>query len=253
MLTTVGVDTEQKVVKTSFQYEKDYVKVRAQNRQEESIAELFMQMAKAGNMHVVKCFVENSNMNPNLRDSKGWTAILRASKANQVEIVQYLASKRADLNTQTMNLNTPLHKSAKKGHLQIANVLIEAKCEVNLQNKGGATPLMLACLHRHSLWVLIRLIEALAEVDARKDTGYTALMIAARLNNCKAAAELIKAKVNVHMVDSKHETALQKAQRQQADDIVRLLLQSGAKQASGHSAAADTKSKGSSTKGKSSS
>jgi len=42
------------------------------------------------------------------------------------------------------NSGTPLHHAAKKGHLEVVEYLLNQKCEINMKNQDGKTPLTVA-------------------------------------------------------------------------------------------------------------
>jgi len=39
---------------------------------------------------------------------------------------------------------TPLHRASKKGHLSVVEYLVNQKAEMNVKNKDGKTPLLVA-------------------------------------------------------------------------------------------------------------
>merc|ERR1712232_52008 len=76
--------------------------------------------------------------------------------------------------------------------------------------------------------LLSTLIQGRADVNKKKDVGYTALMMAARMGRLRQCQLLIQAKANLEVQDKQRETALTKAQKKRSEPISRLLLEHGA-------------------------
>lgn len=230
MLTTVGISSTQERLsnEVEFEWRKTMESVQARSEKENTVIELLHESAKHGRLDIVKSLVKESHVNPNSRDRKGWTALLRATKANHLDCVEFLIQCKADLNAQTRELNTALHKAAKRHRKEAAAMLIKAQADLNMVNKGAATPLMMAALSRSCAGVLTLLIEARADINVQKDVGYSALMLAARQGNGRGLVELIQARADLEAHDRRRETALAKAQKYHREEVATLLIQSGA-------------------------
>jgi len=183
--------------------------------------------AKAGDLDLVRSFVRDSLVNPNFRDEKGWTALLRAAKAGKADVVQFLCSAGADLDAHTKEKNTALMKATKNNHPEVLKILCDHGASLDLQNKGGATALMLAAQQRSADCVTV-LLKAKADVNAQKDVGYSALMVAARYGRLATCSALLSAGAEIDMEDNQGETALAKAEKHRRSDVVEFLLAHGA-------------------------
>merc|ERR1712039_514879 len=80
-----------------------------------------------------------------------------------------------------------------------------------------------------------------AEVNTKKDVGYTALMLAARRGSAKMCNALLlhknskgKPAAHIDATDKQGETALSKALKKDRSDVVRLLRSFGASEEHGH-------------------
>merc|ERR1712217_224773 len=120
-------------------------------------------------------------------------------------------------------------KAAKRGRIQVAMMLVDQGVDLNKQNTGGATPLMLSVMHRSCDRITDALIEYKANIDIQKDVGYTALMLACRVGNAHATRALIEAKANIEIEDHQGETALAKAVKYKKLEVTALLEQHGAR------------------------
>lgn len=194
---------------------------------ERKVVQTLHSAAKVGDLDLVRSFVRDSLVNPNFRDEKGWTALLRAAKSGQAEVVHFLCSASANLDAQTKEQNTALMKAAKNNHPEILKILCDNGANPDLQNNGGATALMLAALHRSDGCVSV-LLKSKANVNVQKDVGYSALMVAARSGRLAACSTMLAAKADIDMQDSQGETALAKAEKYGRSNVVELLLAHGA-------------------------
>ena len=77
-----------------------------------------------------------------------------------------MGEKGADVNAEARNGETPLHRSAWNGHVEIARALIEGGADVNAMEDGDQTPLHI-CAEKGHPEVARALIEAGADVKAR--------------------------------------------------------------------------------------
>jgi len=202
--------------------------VKASDDKERKIVELLHDACRKGHIDVVTSLVQDSRLNPNMQDKKGWTPLLRAAKCNQLEVMSFLVHILADVNCVTRQGNTPLHKAAKNNFLDAAHMLIEAEANINAPNEGGATPLMLTVMRKHGEEMCKLLLDSDADVNAKKDVGYSALMIAARYNHLREASVLLRAGAEIEAQDKQGETALAKAMKHQKIEMVELLKQHGA-------------------------
>ncbi|BBN16069.1 hypothetical protein MPTK1_7g03250 [Marchantia polymorpha subsp. ruderalis] len=134
----------------------------------------------------------------------------------------------------------PLHVAAQQGQLQILQVLLERGAQVNILNSSGQTPLMLAC--KSGRWSCIEpLLEAGANVLAFDYTrARTCLHYASRGGHTECVRRILAAAAQgpvanswgfvrfVNVRDGYGITPLHMASRQGHAGVLRLLLDSGA-------------------------
>lgn len=81
-----------------------------------------------------------------MRDDNNKTILMYASWVGNSEAVEYLISKKADVNAQDSIGATPLHLAIWKGHNSIAVILLEHGASPNAMSKDGMTPLDIAMM-----------------------------------------------------------------------------------------------------------
>lgn len=112
---------------------------------------------------------------------------------HQVEIAQLLISKGADVNKESLFFNTAL-TIAIQGSVECVHLLLNNGANVNHQMPNGVTPLILtiATAHRSTRYMIMEmLIKAGADVNAKTDTGATALGYATIKNDINGLNILI--------------------------------------------------------------
>ncbi len=168
------------------------------------------QLAKEGNVALVKQLI---NKNPALLNGKselGRTPLQLAAYNGQVEVVALLLEKGADVNlVSSRNKRSPLHYAVWKGHTQVAKMLLKAGADleskeidaetplhyaaasgelsavkllvskgakVNYVSKIGSTPLSYAASRKGGYPQIVKfLIAKGADVKAKRDNGWTLL------------------------------------------------------------------------------
>jgi len=239
----------------------EHRKLQAQTEKQKEVCTILHHAAATDDTWTLTKMIKGSFVNPNWRDHKGWTPLMRAAKCGCDAAVERLCLLKADLDTTTAQGHSPLHKAAKQGHTAVAWLLIEFKAKIDITNDGGATPLMIAVMNQSAqekcfcghVWestevvckkcnkakcdrnVVKVLLKANANVNLKKDVGYTALMLAARrgsMDLCRAILSQCdddgQRSVKIDSKDKQGETALAKAHKKGAEDVKELLISHGA-------------------------
>ena len=156
--------------------------------------------AQQGNKTLVRTLIQQkANLNSSQAD--GMTGLHWAAMNDDVAIAQMLIDAKADLNPVTrLGSYTPLYLAAQNGNASVADVLLRAGADLNRTTATGVTALMSAAASGST-----RIIEALiakeADVNARESArGQTALMFAAASNRGDVIRLLLKHGANVEAV-----------------------------------------------------
>lgn len=125
----------------------------------------------------------------NAVDFNGMKVLEYAVQSGNEEVVKTLIAAGAGVNEKAYRPAGPLKLAAAKGYRSIVGILLSAGANPN-PPEGDVTPLMNAA-HVNSLPIVTMLLEARANVNAKKSDGFTALMAVSSLTD--ADLPLIKA------------------------------------------------------------
>jgi len=164
-----------------------------------------------GHSEILRYLLDVCNISVDMQDNNGLTPLMIASAVGHEGIVKILIRKNADLRKTDYNGKTALHyavsnnrvkiadmlilnnagldavdyitgatalyHAALKGHLAIARSLVEHKCQLDIQNVDGDTPLHVACREE---WeeVALLLLRSGASTTLRNKANLTAPYVA---------------------------------------------------------------------------
>jgi|GEM_PF-2970063 len=193
------------------------------------------------NIAIVKLLLDK-DADVNMKDNDGNTPLLGAASNendnNNLAIVQLLLDKDADVNAKSGDGWTSLHGAAlneNDNNLAIVQLLLHRGADVNAKSGDGWTSLHGAALNQNNnnLAIIQLLLHRGADVNSQDNNGETPLHKAIEFNhdNSLAMVQFLLnqgAIVNSRLQDS-GETPLHEATRKENLDIVKLLVQKGAK------------------------
>jgi serine/threonine-protein phosphatase 6 regulatory ankyrin repeat subunit B len=162
-----------------------------------------------------------------INDEKNAFFLEAVSQAN-IEIVEILIKAKVDVNTKDNYGRTALMKAVENNQRDLAEILIKAGANINARDNFGWTTLMMAAENGYFEMLEI-LIKAGANVNEKDELGWTALMKAVENNQRDLAEILIKAGANINNIDNFGRTALIFAANNGYIEVVDMLIESGAK------------------------
>ncbi|XP_026199131.1 histone-lysine N-methyltransferase EHMT1a isoform X2 [Anabas testudineus] len=130
--------------------------------------------AKLGHCEIVNHLVSKASKYINFQDDGGWTPITWAIEYKHKELVYLLLARGADVNIRDKEENVCLHWAALSGCDDVAQALLEARCNLNALNVHGDSPLHVAARENHLECVMLFLSRG-ADVTQRNREGETAL------------------------------------------------------------------------------
>lgn len=167
-----------------------------------------------------------------LRNTKGETALLVATRHNRIEVAKLLIEAGADVNAQDNILDSAYLYAGASGYLEILEMTLAHGADLDSTNRFGGTALIPAAERGH-VETVARLIEAGVDIDHVNKLGWTALLEAIILSDGGARHQqiidlLIRAGANVNLADGDGVSPLQHARNRGYDQIEALLLAAGA-------------------------
>lgn len=100
--------------------------------------------AFSGNLPVVRAMFAvqpNRSVNLDAADSDGWTPLHYAADRGHVEVAQVLLDEGANVNARDTSKRTPLHLAALTGLVEVMKVLLANGASKTAKNVAGMTPL----------------------------------------------------------------------------------------------------------------
>lgn len=139
-----------------------------------------IEVVKAGDVAAAqRLFAEGADVNT--RDEAGATLLMQAAHAGNLPMTRALVAAGADVNASDERGWTALSKSVfnaelNQGFAEVTQTLIDAGANIEAPIGYGVRPLMLAAGYGETA-VVEALLNAGADVLARNEGGYTALMM----------------------------------------------------------------------------
>ena len=156
-----------------------------------SVARSLFAAIRAGKTGAVKRIVKQSDDLDDLTDQYGSSPLHYAAWLGNVSTLKFLLSQGADVNLANRMGVTPLMLAI--GNLKKTEMLLERGADVNASSESDRTPLLLAAAKSNNGAVLRRLLSAGADVSAQDGRGWTALILAARTGDAKMLKLLMDA------------------------------------------------------------
>lgn len=153
--------------------------------------------------------------------------LVNATDYESIPVIEKLLDEGADIDMTLQR--TALHAAAANGNLEIVDLLIERGADVNLKDIHGRVPMFVA-LAEHQPEVAARLAEADTNPNVRTVDGSTLLMAAVRAEEVQLVQWALDHGTDVNAIrpEKNNATALILAARKGNSEIVSLLLAAGA-------------------------
>ena len=183
------------------------------------------------NLKLFKLFLKGGGIDPNQKNSYGYTPLYYAIKYKNVDAIQLLIKYGADVNFQHYDADTPLIYSMELGDEKITELLIDGKADINQPSKYHLPPIIKAMYSTNSNIAKL-LIEKKCDVNATAPSGnskYTALHIAVKQNQ-QYVKMLLDGKADVDPETKYGKTPLIEALYEEKlnKEIVEMLINNGA-------------------------
>jgi ankyrin repeat protein len=164
-------------------------------------------------------------MDVNTVDRRGNTLLIQSVQRDLPELFDFLIRQRARVNLRNQNGETALSLAAYLGRANYVQRLLDAGAEVDF---FGWSPLSYAAYNGHTD-IVNTLIKRGANVNAKTETGSTALFFAARFGHVETVRTLLKHGADLSIANENGETAVDWAMKGKSAEIEDILRAAGAR------------------------
>jgi ankyrin repeat protein/cytochrome c551/c552 len=186
----------------------------------EESAQLF-QAVRNGDAEYLKAHLTKANVEA--RDRRGATLLMHAAAFGNIETLKLIVDAGADINAHNDFDATALLWCARDP--EKARLLIERGANVNARSKQGRTPLMLASLLQGGSPLVALMLKKDADVHVKDSRGETALGLAATIGEVETMRLLLAKGADAGAVNAKGETPIILATKSKRPEAVRLLIE----------------------------
>ncbi len=187
-----------------------------------------MSAAAAGRADIVQLLLEYG-ADPSMKDMLGLTPLLHAAKTGNLDtILVLLKVPRADINARDINNTDAVMFAAGRQDLQSLRALIVAGGNINAKNDFGFTPLILGVNAGDVNFVRDLIITPGIDIQAKDNTGRSALMHAVQKGNAKIVKMLTDVGADVNTRDWLGYTPALVAAKEGNNALLKNLLKLGA-------------------------
>ncbi|XP_040916036.1 kinase D-interacting substrate of 220 kDa B isoform X2 [Toxotes jaculatrix] len=181
-----------------------------------------MVAAEQGNLEIVQELIRRG-ANVNLDDVDCWTALISAAKEGHIEVVRELLENNANLEHRDMGGWTALMWAAYKGCTDVAQLLLEKGANPNITGQYSVYPIIWAAGRGHAEIVHL-LLQHGAKVNCSDKYGTTPLIWAARKGHYDCVMHLLANGADVDQEGANSMTALIVAVKGGYTEVVKELL-----------------------------
>ncbi|OAQ89061.1 ankyrin repeat domain-containing protein 52 [Purpureocillium lilacinum] len=172
-----------------------------------------------GNIDVVDILLEKG-ADITIASNSGWTPMDVASYSGHAEVVKLLLEKGADITIADNNGRTPVHSASRNGHVKVVKLLLEKGAAIAIAGNNGRTPVHSASLNGHAEVVKL-LLEKGADITIADNDGWTPVNAASANGHFEVGADFA-------IADNYGWTPVNSASRNGHVKVVKLLLEEGA-------------------------
>ncbi|KAM7403135.1 hypothetical protein PAMA_003855 [Pampus argenteus] len=181
-----------------------------------------MVAAEQGNLEIVQELIRRG-ANVNFDDVDCWTALISAAKEGHIEVVKELLENNANLEHRDMGGWTALMWAAYKGRTDVAQLLLEKGANPNITGQYSVYPIIWAAGRGHGEIVHL-LLQHGAKVNCSDKYGTTPLIWAARKGHYDSVMHLLANGADVDQEGANSMTALIVAVKGGHTQVVKELL-----------------------------
>ena len=150
-----------------------------------------------------------------------------AVENGHLNVAELLLNAGANISAKDNLSQTPLHDACLTNNLGIAKLLVDAGADLSVKGNSSQTPLQLACW-KENLGIIKLLVDAGADLSVKDHVGRTPLHLACRTDNLGIVKLLVDAGADLSVKDPTGKIPLHIACQTDNLGIVKLLVDAGA-------------------------
>ncbi|MGD9888172.1 MAG: ankyrin repeat domain-containing protein [Halothiobacillaceae bacterium] len=163
--------------------------------------------AKAGDLTQVKTLLETGDVDINIIDSFQTTPLMMAVDNRHLAVAEYLLQHGADIQLDNKYGYTPMMQAVMRNDPKMVNMLLDKGAKIDQKNfYTELTPLMMA-VDNGSMEMVELLIARKANLNLQDERGRSALMHATATHQTKIAQRLLQAGADATIKDKQGRTA----------------------------------------------
>lgn len=188
-----------------------------------NISTLF-QAAANGNRKVFEALIK-SGVNLEAIDVNGDNILHVAASHGKTEVVELLTHNKNLLEAKGSSLGcTPLLFAAGHGHRATCETLVKAGADIKATNSSGYNILHYAATHNRSEILKLFVGDSILRESKEKNSGYTPLLVAAKMGQTLCCEIIVKAGANVHATDNNGYNVLHLAAQNGTSELVKMFV-----------------------------
>ncbi len=201
-------------------------KANVDSQDEEGLTALMI-ASNGGYQEIIQTLVDEGRADVNLCDDRGYSAITFAFENEFEEIVAFLIEKGANVDLVSDDKSRALIDFAMNGHIDFVESFLIDGADINYQNEGGKTALMMAIENGHTN-IANFLIDKGADINLLDKSGWTSLMFAVYRGNLSLVESIADKVDNINSLNKQKKSALDIAVLYWRKEAAEVLLTKGA-------------------------
>jgi len=182
----------------------------------------YLNAALSGDIAILKRTISENDINLNVTDGFGHTALINAAWKDRYDIVKLLLEKKVYLDCRNHDGQTAMDKAAYWGFTGILQLLVHAGSTIDIRNNNGETP-----LQRAAMWGHVDAVKLLLDAKAngnefKNQRRYTPLHFAAKHGRPAVVRALLQSNCDPRSKDCSGRTPLELAKRHKKQEVTRI-------------------------------
>lgn len=177
-----GTESSEQTVKMILSYHQN---VNLQNNEGNTVLMIAIK-SKESTFGTIQLLLDQESIHLNLKNKKGWSALMFAVYNKNYACIRLLLEKGADINLKNLKGYTALIIASKLGDENAIKILLQFEPNLNLQDETGSTALIYACSSSIAKYLLD------SDIKIINNFGESALSISCSNSNAEVVEMLLQ-------------------------------------------------------------